>query len=246
MISKSAPPASEAQLRLFALSATASAIMHELMQPLCAASNYLCTSVVQLNDQDCSPEAIEGVERSAILVARAVDIIRGMRTFVIDGSARGRAVCLEEVVESVRSQFVGENRRPVEMTLSFGPDANMVVADELHIELAIRNLLANAIEIAGPLSTARIAIRSHRVGDQVVLSISDSGPGMTAEVHEKLFDPFFTTRDSGTGLGLAISKVIVEAHGGHIWAGSPSPSGATFYIALPAADRPDGVEGSTL
>jgi signal transduction histidine kinase len=79
----------------------------------------------------------------------------------------------------------------------------------------------------------RVTIATRTLARQVVVTVSDTGPGIPPDKIAKIFEPFFTTRAQGTGLGLAIVKKIVEAHGGRIEASSPPGSGAKFTATLP-------------
>jgi signal transduction histidine kinase len=103
------------------------------------------------------------------------------------------------------------------------------------------NLIQNAAEAIGADGT--ITLSAHRDGgrlkgskDSVVLEVEDTGPGIPRDVQEKLFDPFFSTKENGTGLGLAISAQIVEKHGGLIEFDSQQGQGTTFRLVLPAAN----------
>jgi signal transduction histidine kinase len=74
---------------------------------------------------------------------------------------------------------------------------------------------------------------SRNGGDSVELSISDSGPGVPADISARVFEPFFSTKPEGMGFGLTISRTIAEAHGGRLWLADRAPPGATFTLALP-------------
>ena len=86
-----------------------------------------------------------------------------------------------------------------------------------------------------------MALRESQIGteanspDNVLVSVRESGPGIRPQSIERLFDPFYTTKQAGMGMGLAICRSIVEGHGGRIWATANVPRGAAFYFALPAA-----------
>ena len=87
------------------------------------------------------------------------------------------------------------------------------------------------VQAAAP--KGQVLVRVSTAADGVVLSVADSGPGLTHEQRQRLFEPFFTTKPSGTGLGLAVSRAIAHAHGGEIEAGSATPHGALFELRLP-------------
>ena len=79
------------------------------------------------------------------------------------------------------------------------------------------------------------SLGSRSQGDRVLLEVADDGPGVPAEVRDKLFDPYFTTKSSGTGLGLAICRRLVEAHGGEVRLAATRPGETRFVIELPLA-----------
>jgi PAS domain S-box-containing protein len=106
-------------------------------------------------------------------------------------------------------------------------------ADAEQLQLVFTNVLMNAAQAMG--GTGDIAIGIEQQQRTVVISIADRGPGMPADVREKVFEPFFTTKHRGTGLGLAIAKRIVEAHGGTIDIESPATGGTVVLISLPSA-----------
>jgi two-component system sensor histidine kinase HydH len=99
------------------------------------------------------------------------------------------------------------------------------------MEQVLLNLILNAIQVMDRKGQVTIATRTQ--GRQVVVTVSDTGPGIPGDKIAHIFEPFFTTRAQGTGLGLAIVKKIVEAHGGRIEAASPPGSGARFTATLP-------------
>jgi signal transduction histidine kinase len=96
---------------------------------------------------------------------------------------------------------------------------------------ALLGLIDNAAHFSPPGAAIEIALRAD--GDQIAISVDDSGPGVPAELRERLFEPFFTTRDEGTGLGLAIVRQIAEAHGGRVVVGERPGGGARFELRLP-------------
>jgi signal transduction histidine kinase len=104
--------------------------------------------------------------------------------------------------------------------------------DRTLLRQAVLNLLKNGLEAVSQGGGA-LTLTTSRVGETVEIAVTDSGPGISAEVGRRLFEQFFTTKPQGTGLGLAISRQIVEEHGGTIrWSSTPG-AGATFILALP-------------
>jgi signal transduction histidine kinase len=108
-----------------------------------------------------------------------------------------------------------------------------VMADRDRIFQVFSNLLGNAVKLTPPGGFVRVG--GYHRGNEVVLSVADSGPGITADELPRLFDRYWRAegqRHKGAGLGLAIAKALVEAHGGRIWAESDHGAGATFYFTL--------------
>jgi signal transduction histidine kinase len=112
----------------------------------------------------------------------------------------------------------------------------MVMADECHFERAVLNVVLNAMDAAG--EGGHVWIRAvDRPGGMVGLEIADDGPGVDAACMERIFNPFFTTKETGTGLGLAIVHRIVEGHGGRVEVGSRPMGGAVFRLVVRAAEN---------
>jgi PAS domain S-box-containing protein len=118
----------------------------------------------------------------------------------------------------------------VEVVRDFGDDVPIIHADGRQMEQVFMNLVLNAIQVMN--HKGRVTIATRTLGRQVVVTVTDTGPGIPPDKLGKIFEPFFTTRAQGTGLGLAIVKKIVEAHGGRIEAVSLPGSGARFTATL--------------
>ena len=97
------------------------------------------------------------------------------------------------------------------------------------------NLIMNSIDAMKDADQPRVIfVRSQSTEDQhLTISVSDTGVGLPPQQADKIFEAFFTTKPHGIGLGLRISRTIIESHGGRLWATPNSPSGASFYFALP-------------
>jgi signal transduction histidine kinase len=109
------------------------------------------------------------------------------------------------------------------------------MADRVQLQQVLMNLIMNAIDAMKAVEGARdLAITSERGGgDQLLMSVSDTGVGLPPHQADQIFNAFFTTKEDGLGMGLSISRSIVDAHGGRLWATDHAPRGATFWIALP-------------
>ncbi len=119
------------------------------------------------------------------------------------------------------------------------------MADTIQIQQIILNLGRNAMEAMGEgdSNPHRLTIRTSMRKDYAIeVAVQDSGHGIPPESLEKVFEPFYTTRNSGLGLGLSICRSIVENHGGRLWATSGGGNGAVFHFTLPAAGRDGHVD----
>jgi two-component system nitrogen regulation sensor histidine kinase NtrY len=141
---------------------------------------------------------------------------------------------LNEVVEAALAVFNGR-LSGIELVKDLAPDLPPVMLDPEQFRRAIVNLADNAAEAMQDSAFRQLTIRSQATGDGVELCIADTGCGISPEDREKLFLPYFSTKDRGTGLGLAIVHHIVSEHGGHIRVEDNKPCGARFLIELPAA-----------
>jgi signal transduction histidine kinase len=121
----------------------------------------------------------------------------------------------------------------VELSRDVQPELPVVKVDPDQILQVLHNLLRNAFEAVG--RQGRVKVSARREGEELVVEVADSGPGIAPEVRPHLFEPYFTTKEAGTGLGLAISDRIVREHGGRIEVESEPGKGTTFSVCLPVA-----------
>ncbi|MCB1323540.1 MAG: HAMP domain-containing histidine kinase, partial [Leptospiraceae bacterium] len=122
----------------------------------------------------------------------------------------------------------------VEVERDYG-EIPRVVCNPDELNQVWTNIITNAYQALKNRSDARIVLKSRATENQVDISIRDNGPGMSADVLQKIWDPFFTTKDQGegSGLGLGIVKGIVEKHNGHIRVNSSPGQGTEFIFSLP-------------
>ncbi len=218
-------------------------LAHELKNPLFP----LQITVENLQRaRDGTPEQFDEVfrESTTTLLAELANlnaIIGRFSSFAKMPQPRFEPVRLDEIVgrelKLFEAQFHGAGRAPIEAEVRIDPDAGIIDADPEQLARALKNLILNAIDAMPKGGT--LSLRARRNGDKVRLEVSDTGQGLTKEECERLFTPYYTTKQHGTGLGLAIVQSVVSDHGGKISVESETGRGATFVIELPA-NRSDG------
>jgi signal transduction histidine kinase len=120
-------------------------------------------------------------------------------------------------------------------------DLPHIIGDRVHLQQVTMNLIVNSIDAMKEVHGWReLTIKSERTEDeQILVSVSDTGIGLTPLLAEQIFKAFFTTKAHGTGMGLRISRSIIESHGGRLWAADNFPRGAMFQFTLPVTARED-------
>ena len=223
--------------RLSAVGTLASALAHELSQPLTAIANYMAASRDLVNDfkpETISPlrEALDECSKEAL---RAGKIVRRLRDFVSKGEIESRILSLNNLINDATTLgLVGAREQGVSWSIEIEPDIDNVLADRVQIQQVMVNLMRNAIEAMAGSPSKHLAIRARPLGcEQVEISVADSGPGVPDELIGQLFQPFITTKAQGMGLGLSICRTIIEAHGGHISVESEGGVGTIFRFTLP-------------
>jgi two-component system, LuxR family, sensor kinase FixL len=221
--------------RLSVMGQMASAMAHELNQPLTAATNYLETARHLLATAPQPAERIgELLQRAVAQTARAGDVIRRLRQFVTKGDNDRRPESLNRLVEEALAlALVGERQSGVRVTFDLDHALPPVLADSVQIQQVVLNLVRNAIEAMQDCDRRELSIATRSTGDMAEVMVADTGPGIAPELADRIFQPFVTTKPTGMGLGLSICRDIVEAHDGLLTC-TPRPEGGTvFRLALP-------------
>jgi signal transduction histidine kinase len=232
----------ERRNRLAALGEMAAGLAHEIRNPLGGIQLYASMLASDVSDRPGSAQTVrkisDGVKRLDGLVSQVLQFSREMVVHPVE----------MDLAEVVRNAVELASGRAGELELVVdGPRALPVFADPMLLGQALLNLLLNGIEAAG--ESGRVEVRYWRVcanhqqagvsregpeGDarQFHLVVQDNGAGIPAEMMDRIFNPFFTTKETGTGLGLAIVHRIVEAHDGSIMVRNARRGGARFEIRI--------------
>jgi len=227
--------------RLTAMGEMASALAHELNQPLSAIANYVNGSQRLLKDSSDERATMlrDAMDKAGEQALRAGQIIRRLRDFVARGESERRVEDVKKLIEEASAlALVGAKDMGVRVRFDFDPRSDFVLADKVQIQQVLLNLMRNAIEAMENAKKRELVISTSPVTDDLVeISVADSGAGIAPEISAQLFQPFITTKRQGMGVGLSISRTIVEAHGGSI-APRPNPGGGTvFSFTLPAVTK---------
>jgi two-component system, LuxR family, sensor kinase FixL len=223
--------------RVASLGQLSGALAHELNQPLASIGSNAEAAIILLNRAH-----VDAVEISAILRdivsenRRAAEVIRRLRAMLKRGETRlvpldvGELV--SEVMELAHAELITRRVKPVAIV---PPGTSSVVGDRVQLQQVLLNLILNACEAMARVSESErklVVLATEPDEDTVQLSIRDSGPGISAALMDRLFEPFVTTKSEGLGLGLSISRTIVALHGGRLWAENNTEGGTTVHCVL--------------
>ena len=226
--------------RVSEMGTLASAIAHELNQPLTAIANYCEAARDLLQEDSAGQEAMirDALEEAAGQAVRAGQIVRRLRDFM---SHRETQRCLENlpklITEANALALVGSREHGIDVDVRLAPEACDVFVDRIQIQQVLVNLIRNAIDAMGDAPVRRLVISSAlERGGMARISVSDTGSGINDQVAAQLFQPFVTSKEAGMGIGLSICRTIVEAHGGRIWFEPGLEDGTTFNFTLPTME----------
>jgi two-component system NtrC family sensor kinase len=222
--------------KLAAVGQLVSGVAHELNNPL---AGIMAFAQLLEASQDLSSEHRDAVQTILREAKRAAKIVSNLLLFARQRKPERMLTDLNRVLlDTLELRRYVLHTHQIEVITELDRSLPPVWADPFQLQQVVLNLLTNAEHaLKGHAGVRRITIRSARVGDRLVASVSDTGPGIPPEQVDQIFNPFFTTKDvgEGTGLGLSISDGIVRQHGGQLLVRSVVGEGATFSIELPCA-----------
>ena len=229
--------------RVEQIAAVTASLAHELSQPLTAiltnaqvGSRFMATG---------NPDPKEIREIFADIVEdekRAAAVVRGLRNLLRNKETTREKInladAIQRIIEMLHSEFL---EKQVQLKLDLEPDA-FALADVAQVQQVVLNLVMNALEamqcqLIGQ-RRLELTMRRNESGEALV-AVCDSGSGIHDDLQQKVFEPFWTSKQEGMGIGLVISRSIIESYKGHLWFSNNPRQGVTFYFTLPLTAEPD-------
>jgi PAS domain S-box-containing protein len=222
--------------RTLSMAEMAASIAHELNQPLTAVVThaYACREWLS-----CAPANIEKASATAEKIVqestRASAVVKRVRALFRKDFADKELVDMNRLVREIGRLLRDEMiRRGITIRTYLAQPLSEVAGDPIQLQQVMLNLASNAMDALNEIECDRvlsICTRQHGA-NEILISVEDAGPGVPAEIANRIFEPFFSTKAHGTGMGLSICRSIVEAHDGRIWVEKVTPHGAKFQFTL--------------
>ena len=234
----------QATARLATVGEMASLLSHELNQPLAAISSYATGSINLLHDAPAATADVEmAMHRIAEQAERAGRVIKSVHDFVRRREQEREAIAPQALIDAIWPLVTLQARKLlVRLGQRVEPGLPAVVCDRTMVEQVLLNLARNGMQAMDLLGlnerVLTIGVRAAASSERsrwLEFSVADVGPGISQEVAERLFTPFFTTKVEGMGLGLSLCRTVVEQHGGFLGFEPNQPQGTIFRFTLPAA-----------
>ncbi|MGA7109726.1 MAG: ATP-binding protein [Terracidiphilus sp.] len=213
-------------------------LAHEISQPITGAMTNANVGLRKLAGDNPNLDEVRGAFAKIVRdIQRATEIISRIRSQFEKGAPNQESLNVNEIISGTIALLRDEAvRHNILVRTALTADLPQIIGDRVQLQQVAMNLIVNSIEAMKDVDgTRELVIKSERAeNEQILVNVSDTGPGIPPHLAERVFDPFFTTKAHGTGMGLRISRSIIESHGGRLWAvGSPGRS-ATFQFTLPA------------
>jgi signal transduction histidine kinase len=213
-------------------------ITHELKQPMAAIRTDASAALRWLNktppDLAEVRDALAGIVRAT---DRAGDVIARIGALMSKAPPRKEVLELNEAILEVITLTRSEaTKTGVTVRTQLAPCLPRIHADRVQLQQVMLNLIVNGIQAINDVADGQrdLLITTEGTEDGVRVGVRDTGPGLSLETSERLFEPFYTTKPNGMGMGLSICRSIVEAHGGRLWATGHASQGAVFQFTIPA------------
>ncbi|MCX6878386.1 MAG: ATP-binding protein [Verrucomicrobia bacterium] len=224
--------------RVTLLGQLASALAHELSQPLGAILRNAEAAEMILQTPAPDLDELRAIVTDILSDdQRAGHVIERLRSLLKRRSLDPQPINLQAVIAEVLALVHADAAaRQVKLAFAATPALHMVLGDRVHLQQVLLNLLVNAMDALDACNPDQRSIQvvAHRTDVATVeVRVSDNGPGLPGDSPERWFEPFFTTKPNGMGMGLPVSRTIIEAHQGKLWAEHGPQGGACFCFTVP-------------
>jgi signal transduction histidine kinase len=231
--------------RVTAMGQLAASITHEVMQPIAAGINGAQAALRWLGAEPPNLQEVrEALGYTVNEGNRAIDVIGRVRALIRKAPPRKDTFGINEAIVEVITLTHGEAvKNGVSVQTQLAEGLPRIQGDRVQLQQVILNLILNAVQAMSGVSerSRELLISTEReASGGLLVTVQDSGPGLSPESFDRLFDAFYTTKASGMGIGLSICRSIVEAHGGQIWASRDVGRGATVQFTIPLSSAPQG------
>ncbi|MBI5642866.1 MAG: hypothetical protein HY954_05260 [Deltaproteobacteria bacterium] len=224
--------AMERNRRLAAMGEMAAKIAHEIRNPLGSMAIFATLLERELTAEPDKRKFAEHITKG---VKTLDNLLSNMLLFASNPGTRLKQVDLRDVIEDAISMTIGHEKQGVRIKTSF-EGSTLVMADQAQLRQLFLNLILNSLDALDEDGILTIKIRASEDDQSMIqVEIKDNGRGIPSDCLDRIFDPFFSTKERGTGLGLAIVSTVVSAHEGFIDVSSEHGKGTKFIISLPVA-----------
>ncbi len=224
--------------RLITAGALAASIAHEINSPLAAVSinSAACLRWLKKDPPDLN-EAIAAARSALEAIDRTQAVINHTKSYFTRGMEKRFDIDLKTLVRDTLRLIESEaTRNKVDIYVQLEPNLQ-IECDPVQIQQAVVNLCINAIQaMSGSCDNRQLFVRTAHESEGVTITVEDSGPGIENESINKIFDPFYSTKEDGMGMGLAITLACAEAHGGRIHVSSTLGAGTKIDLVLPSRE----------
>ena len=219
---------------------TASAIAHELNQPLTAISAYSEVVLHTLRNDSFDVERLKNALQGCVeQTQRAGRGLHELIAFLQKSELANEPLNLNDVIREALDVVVSDGSGKFRARLKLEQDLPAVQCNRTQVHKVLVNLFRNAAEAMqttdSPILTIITQMQVLNDKNRALVSVQDNGPGLDQAMAKRIFEPFFTTKQTGIGMGLAISRALIESNGGELWVESDEGSGASFHFTLPFA-----------
>ena len=232
--------------RLVAMEALSASIAHEINQPLASIVNNANAGLRWLSRDDPQTEKVKAaLKMIADEGYRADKVVSGIRHMFLKGAQQRVAADIKTIIDAAVSRSEKEHTRAeVEIEKLYPPGPMIVECNPVQLGQVISNLLDNSVDAMKDRGTRRqkITIGVNRTATgEIEVSVTDTGPGISPDIADRIFLPFVSGKLDGMGMGLMFCQSVIEAHGGRIWVAANLPTGAEFRFTLPPSDDQDPI-----